>query len=85
MPRRLGDGVNISWQLSEQSHSVVVHYARWVLDDHSDARHTIVSALDVHDVEDVLLAPVGLKTREGGDSSPGGTNERKIRHIKSLN
>lgn len=53
--------MNISWKLSVQSHTVIVHDAGGILHHHADACHTLERIFRVHDVENVLLAPVSLR------------------------
>lgn len=52
--------MNGSRKFSVQPHPIIVHDASGILHDHADARNAVVGALDVHDVEDVLLAPISL-------------------------
>lgn len=55
--------MNVSGSFPVQPHSVVVHDAGRIFNNHSDASVTVLSALNVHDVENVLLTPVRLKRR----------------------
>lgn len=55
--------MDVSGPLSIQPHSVVVHDAGRIFDHHSDASVTVLSALNVHDVKNVLLTPVSLRQR----------------------
>lgn len=55
--------MNVSGSLPIQPHPVVVHDAGRIFNHHPNASITVLSALNIHDVENVLLTPVSLERR----------------------
>lgn len=55
--------MDVSGSLPIQPYPVVVHDAGRIFNHHSDASVTVLSALNIHDVENVLLTPISLKRR----------------------
>lgn len=78
--------MNVSCSLPIQPHPVVVHDAGRIFNHHSDASVTVLSALNVHDVENVLLTPISLERRASDDKERKFINmwykRREFSHIK---
>lgn len=52
--------MNISWKFSEQPYSVIIHDTCRIFDDNANPSYAVIRALNVHNVEDILLTPSDL-------------------------
>lgn len=82
--------MNIGQAFTVEPDPVVVHYTAWIFHHHSDARVAVFRAFDIHNVENVLLAPVGLRRNPKKGSQEKEIHQhvrqmREIRHIESVN